>query len=83
LIVRTTVHAAGRTADDSVTVAARLIDRRGKTIVQLPLTRATPGEGHQLDLPLTSIAPGEFAIAFEAARGDEHAEAMVPFRVIR
>jgi hypothetical protein len=63
-------------------VAGRLIDRRGATLI--PLAIAGPSNGwHHLDLPLASIAPGDFAIVFEARSGDHRAEAVVPLRIGR
>ena len=63
-------------------VTGRLIDRRGATLI--PLAIAGPSNGwHHLDLPLASIAPGDFAIVFEAKSGDHRAEAIVPLRVRR
>ena len=63
-------------------VTGRLIDRRGATLV--PLAIAGPSNGwHLLDLPLASIAAGDFAIVFEARSGEHRAEAVVPVRVRR
>ena len=63
-------------------VTGRLIDRRGATLI--PLAIAGPSNGwHHLDLPLASIAPGDFAIVFEARSGEHRAEAIVPLRVRR
>ena len=78
LTVRT--HVRGTLAAANVT--AKLIDRRGAVLVQLPVQRIRD-DGHQLDLPLTSLAAGEFAIVFEAASGEARAEALVSFRVLR
>ena len=82
LIVRTRVIAP-RDPAGPVKIAARLIDRRGATIVQLPVGPASAGGGYQLDLPVASIAAGEFAVVFDATSGDARAEAFVPFRVVR
>ena len=63
-------------------VTGRLIDRRGATLI--PLAIAGPANGwHHLDLPLASIAPGDFAIVFEAKSGEHRAEAIVPVRIRR
>ena len=69
-------------------ITGRLIDRRGATLIPLAiagpfdspqLAQGRPAEGwHRLDLPLASIAPGDFAIVFEARSGEERAEAIVP-----
>jgi hypothetical protein len=75
------------TADDfevrEPTLTARLLDRRGATLVSLPVQPAEARTGFRIDLPPGSIAPGEFAILVEAAAGDHRREAVVPFRVLR
>ncbi len=63
-------------------VTGRLIDRRGTTLIPLAIAGSSNG-WHHLDLPLASIAPGDFAIVFEARSGDHRAEAIVPVRVRR
>ena len=78
LLIR--IQAYGKTAGP-VTLTGRLIDRRGATL--LPLAISGSSAGWQLDLPLASIAPGDFALVFEAQSGDEQAETVVPFRVRR
>ena len=80
LVIRTSIH-GGLAA--SAKVSARLIDRRGATLVLLPVRPSSAGTGFELDLPLTSIAAGEFAVAFEAASGDTRTEALVAFKVLR
>jgi hypothetical protein len=80
VFVRVTPHGARAAA---ARLTARLLDRRGASLVVLPLSAPGPGGGHQLELPLTSIAPGEFVIAFEASAGEARAEAFLPFRVVR
>ena len=63
-------------------ITGRLIDRRGATLI--PLAIAGPSNGwHHLDLPLASIAPGDFAIVFEARSGEHRAETVVPLRIRR
>jgi VWFA-related protein len=70
------------TSAASAEVTGRLIDRRGATLI--PLAIAGPANGwHHLDLPLASIAPGDFALVFEARSGEHRAEAIVPVRIRR
>jgi VWFA-related protein len=65
------------------TVAARLVSRAGRNLVVLPIAPVASREGsYQVDLPLTSVAPGDYVIAIEAQRGGEHSEAFVAIRVI-
>jgi hypothetical protein len=49
----------------------------------LPLAVSGSSAGWQIDLPLASIAPGDFALVFEARSADGRAEAMVPLRIRR
>jgi len=78
LLIR--IHPYGK-IEASITLTGRLIDRRGATL--LPLAISGSSAGWQLDLPLASIAPGDFALVFEARNGDERAETVVPLRVRR
>ena len=78
MIVRTSPYGS---AAAQAKVTARLIDRRGATLVTLPLQRTA--DRYQLDLPLASVAAGEFAIVFDAVSGDARTESMVAFRVVR
>jgi hypothetical protein len=79
LVIRLRTY--GTSAADAE-VTGRLIDRRGATLI--PLAIGGPSNGwHHLDLPLASIAPGDFAVVFEARSGEQRAEAVVPLRVRR
>ena len=60
-------------------MSVRLVDRRGKPLTDLPFTR-TP-DGSSVDLPLQSIARGDYLIAIEAVHGDTRSAAYVPIRV--
>jgi len=42
---------------------------------------ATPGDGFEIDLPLASVARGDYIIEIVAAAGDERARELVPMRV--
>ncbi|CAN5662462.1 hypothetical protein BH23ACI1_BH23ACI1_14610 [soil metagenome] len=61
------------------TLKAALLGARGGRLVELPI-RAT-GRYHEVDLPLGSIAQGEFLIRVEALSAEHKAEALVAFRV--
>jgi hypothetical protein len=56
-----------------------LIDRRGKRLTDLPFTSAA--NGWLLDLPLQSIARGDYLIEIAATSGENRATAYVPIRV--
>ena len=63
-----------------IAVAARLLNRQGTEMLALPV--AAVGEGlYQLEVPLGSIARGEYFIALEAVRGAEPVRVLVPIRV--
>ena len=63
----------------TATVTAALVDRRGKRLVELPLAPDTAG--WRVDLPLASIARGDYVLALEARAGDLRTAAYVPIRV--
>ena len=70
--------ATGAGAADA-TVTAHLLSRTGTALSTLPL-KSTPS-GYELDLPLGSIAHGEYVISFEASHGADQAKQLLPFRV--
>lgn len=77
IIVRFTM--VGPSAGDA-TVTADLLSRRGAKLATLPLKNVA-GRGYELDLPIGSIARGEYVIAIEASRGADQARTLVSFRV--
>jgi len=80
LFVRVSVFG---TAAADADVSARLTDKSGSVLLDLPITRlAGSATVSQIDLPLVSIARGDYLIAVSAAHGDERARALVPIRVI-
>ena len=56
-----------------------LIDRRGKRLTDLPFTGVA--NGWLLDLPLQSIARGDYLIEIAATAGETRSTAYVPIRV--
>jgi VWFA-related protein len=69
------------TSSSSATVTARLLDRRGATRATLSVTRITSEDTWQIELPVGSIAMGDYAIACDAESGEHRAQAMAAFRV--
>ena len=64
-------------------VTGRIVSRTGRQLVALPVAPLTARAGaYQIDLPLSSVAPGDYVIAVEATRGTEHAETFVAIRVV-
>ena len=68
-------------ASSTATVTAKLLDRRGAMLVSLPVTRLAAQDTWQLDLPLSSLGTGEYALELDAESGDNRARTMVPFRL--
>lgn len=80
LLVRFSVHGD---PGSSATLSARLVNRRGTALVVLPILPLAGQNGtYQIDLPLGSVAQGEFLISIEATRGEERVQALVPLRVV-
>ena len=63
----------------AASVSVGLIDRRGKRLTDLPFTRTA--DGWLLDLPLQSIARGEYLIGVDAKAEGQHSTAYVPIRI--
>jgi VWFA-related protein len=77
IVVRFAV--VGPAAADA-TVTANLLGRRGAQLATLPL-KTVPGKGYEIDLPIGSIARGEYVISIEASHGADQAKTLVSFRV--
>ena len=77
IIVRFSV--VGTAAADA-TVTANLLSRRGAQLATLPL-KTVPGRGYEIDLPIGSVARGEYVIAIQASHGADQAKTLVSFRV--
>jgi hypothetical protein len=81
LVIRFEVHGA---AASTAKVSARIISQWGKDLADLPLSPRTAGDGpYELELPLATVARGEFLIAISAGAGADSARAFVPIRVVR
>jgi hypothetical protein len=65
---------------DAPEPTAQLLNRQAKVLVSLPIARLENGE-RQLDLPLTSIARGDYLVSIEAKRDDVSSTAVVPLRI--
>jgi VWFA-related protein len=63
-------------------VSVALLDRRGKRLTGLPFA-AEPGHAAEwvIDLPLTSIARGDYAVEIAGVQGELKAAAYLPLRV--
>jgi hypothetical protein len=69
----------GPSAKDA-TVTATLLSRQGAKLAALPLKAATTGH-YEIDLPIGSVARGEYVFEIVASHGADHAKSLVSFRV--
>jgi len=64
-------------------ITARLLSRSGAALKTLPAAPPRSSmDAYEVDLPLASMARGDFLIAIEATAGDDHAEALIPLRIV-
>jgi VWFA-related protein len=61
------------------TVTAHLLSKTGGALAALPLKNGAAG--YELDLPLGSIAHGDYVISFDASHGADQARQLLSFRV--
>jgi hypothetical protein len=80
LLVRVAPY--GTSATDAE-VTAQLVGPRGTTLAELPIHAEGETGGFRLDLPLSSLATGEFLIAIAARTPAERVETLVPLRISR
>ena len=78
LYVRFSVYGASAAEAE---VSARLTTKAGAALLALPVVRMGAG-GCQLEVPLASLARGDYLIAVAAAHGEERTRALVPLRVL-
>jgi hypothetical protein len=64
----------------SATVSARLLGRGGAVLLPLAVTAA--GGSYHIELPLSSVARGDYLIELAATAGDDHIETLVPLRIM-
>jgi hypothetical protein len=64
-----------------VSVSARLLDRYGRPLTELPAT--SNGDACELRLSLGSLGPGDYVIELSARSAEESARQFVAFRVVR
>jgi hypothetical protein len=80
---RLLVRVATTAGTGDVRVSATLLSRAGVKLIDLPVAADPTRGGYAIDLPLSSIARGEYVLSIEAHRDGERAEALVAFRVAR
>ena len=65
---------------DQSQLTGQLLNRQAKPLLPLPIHKRDDGT-YEIDLPLASIARGDYLVAIEAATESATAKALVPFRV--
>ena len=81
LMIRTNVISPGGA---TVNVTSRLLNRQGQKMSDIPVTAPTAADvPHLIDLPLSSLAPGEYLLEIAAAvEGQKPVTELVAFRVV-
>jgi len=80
LLIRVAAYGAGTAPP---TLRAKLLGRGGQSIVDLPVTpAATPDGLPQVELPLASLASGEYVVEIDATGQGGDAKEFVGFRVV-
>ena len=70
-------------AAEGATITANLLSRRGASLATLPFAPIAGQNGlYEIDLPIGSIARGEYLIAIDASHGADHARTLVSFRAV-
>ncbi|HXW07077.1 MAG TPA: VWA domain-containing protein [Vicinamibacterales bacterium] len=81
ILVRFAVHGPEAGAAE---VTATLMNRRAVKLTPLAVEQIDGTPGHwEIDLPLQTVARGDFLISIQAARGQTRADALVPLRIVR
>jgi VWFA-related protein len=79
VLIRVPAYAPG---DVVPTVTARLLNRGGQTMMDLPVVPSTTSTSRQqIELPLSGLAPGEYIVEVTAAGEGGAAKQLVGFRV--
>jgi VWFA-related protein len=67
------------TAATDATISAHLLSSHGTALATLPLESGTAG--YEMELPVGSIARGEYVVAIEASHGSSQAKTLLSFRI--
>ena len=68
---------------DAPSISAKLLNNLGVSLSDLPVTPDVRRGGYQIDLPLSSVARGEYVIGIEARKGEDRAVTHFAFRIVR
>jgi VWFA-related protein len=77
LLIRVEAYSSAGTKPD---VTAKLLNRDGHAMADVPV-QAADGKPFQIDLPLASLAPGDYILELDAKGGSASAQQMVGFKI--
>jgi VWFA-related protein len=80
LLIRADAYTPGGTAP---TVTARLLNRSGQKMSELPVTAPAAGAPFEIELPLASLPVGDYLIELNAAGPSGTAQELVAFKIGR
>jgi hypothetical protein len=63
-------------------VTAKLLNRAGQPMADVPVSNQSSGSTHQIDLPLASIAPAEYLVEINATGEGGDAKQLIAFRLV-
>jgi hypothetical protein len=79
VLVRVSAYAPG---DAPAMLKARLLNRGGQPMMDLPVTAAPASPGPaQIEMPMSNLPPGDYIIEISAGAEGEGAKELVGFRV--
>ena len=62
-------------------VTAKLLNRAGQAMRDVPVSAAPPGQPYQIDFVLAALAAGEYILEIDAKSGSGTAQEMVGFKI--
>jgi VWFA-related protein len=78
VLVRVPAYGPGNTTP---TVTAKLLNRDGQAMSELPVSLGAPQSARQIEVPLAGLAPGEYVLEITASGEGGEAKQLVGFRV--
>jgi hypothetical protein len=78
VLVRVAAYAGGTSAP---AVSVHLLNRSGQPMAEVPVTAAPHQGEHQLEVPLSGLAPGEYLLEISAGGDGSQTKELVGFRV--
>jgi VWFA-related protein len=79
MVIRVEAFGPGNAA---VATTAKLLNKQGTRMAEIPVNITAPGQPRMIDFPLSSLAAGEYLLELTAAsEGLQSATELIPFRV--